>query len=458
MIRTLRARLTLLNIGIVSVAVALFAALLYGWLARTLNSHHDVELADDAQRIVEGAATAEDPLGYLTALDAAEKVGPLVLVRNQQGQTLFRSTRLAASAPDVGEHTALQHAAMAGVTAPQFFSVTLQRGAPVRFICVPLRRPEGTYLQLGRRLGDVDVLLGVVRIASLALIPLVILGTSFAAFLIAGRALAPIGHMAATLESIQATDLNRRVTEGPSDQEVRRLSSSINHLLDRLERSFRSLREFTADVSHQLRTPLSVMKGTVEMARGRERTAAETDLALQQLAEEVDALAATVQEVSEVSVAGTEIRHERVDLSEVFQEAGELILAYAESHGVGCDLTIAPSIVVSGSRIGLRQLLLNLGENAIQFTPEASGIRIALARQQDRAVLTVRDEGVGIAADSLPRVFERRYSTDGVRSSAGGGLGLALVKRIVEAHRGAIAIESAPSQGTTVRVEFPLAT
>ncbi|MEO8520185.1 MAG: HAMP domain-containing sensor histidine kinase [Acidobacteriota bacterium] len=460
MIHTLRARLTLLNIGIVTVAVSLFALLLYGWLSRTLYAHHDQELGDDAGRIAEGLATAAEPIHSLEVLDLAERVGPLLIVRDGTGHTLFRSARLAASDPGIGEHTALLHAAMSGPTSAQFFTVSLQRGAPIRFICLPLSRPAGTYLQLGRRLGDVGLLLDVIRIASLVLIPLVVIATSFGARLIAGRALTPIAGIAATLESIQATDLSRHVSAGPADQEITRLSGAINHLLDRLRHAFASLQEFTADVSHQLLTPLTIMKGSIDVALSAPRQPAEYQQILADLAEEVDALTATLRDLSDFTVAGADTdaqMRERVDVSDVFQEAGELVRMYAEGNGVPLHLTIETGIFVWGSRIRLRQLVLNLGENAVQFTPPDGGVWVTLAHEGDRAVLTVRDEGSGIAAAELPRVFERRYTAGPRLRSGGSGLGLALVKRIVEAHRGTIDIESQSGAGTTVRVTLPAA-
>lgn len=460
MIRTLRARLTVLSMGIAAAAVSLFAILLYAWLAKTLYAHHDEELADDAARIASDLRSSVDPLSDLQTLDAAERVGPLLMIRDGSGRTLFQSARLAASAPDAGQHTALLHAAMAGSAEPQFFTITLQRGDPVRFICLPLSRPAGSYLQLGRRLGDVGLLLRVVRLASLVLLPIVVVFTIFGALLIAGRALSPIASIAATLESIQAKDLSRRVTAGHGDEEITRLSGSINHLLDRLQQSFVSLQEFAADVSHQLLTPLTIMKGGVDVALAAPRERAEYERVLHDIGEEVDALTETLQDVSDLTVvdaAAEAQQRERVDFTAVFQEASELLRLYGENSGVMCVVDAAPAVFVWGSRIRLRQLVLNLGENAVQFTPEHGKVWLTLARAADRALLTVRDEGPGIAPETLSHVFERRFTAGPRRGSRGRGLGLALVKRIVDAHRGGVTLESAPGAGTTVRVELPLA-
>ena len=458
--RTLRARLTVWYIAIVTGALILFAVLLYAWLARTLYAHHDHELLDDAARLAQSLEGGPEPLAVLASLDASQRVGPLLMVRDSTGATVFRSSRLASSEPDIGEHTALQHAAMRGSTAAEFFTVRLERGAPVRFICLPLSRPTGTYLQLGRRLGDVDLLLRVVLIASLSLIPVVAILTSYGGLFVARRALAPIDGIAATLESIQATNLSRRVSAGAADAEISRLSASINQLLDRLQRAFASLREFSADVSHQMQTPLTIMKSGVDVTLSARRTPEEYEQNLRELTDEIDALAATVRDVREFSLTDVETSgpaRERVDLTAVFIEAVDLIGVLAEERTMTCASAVDEGVEVWGNRIRLRQLLLNLGENAIQYSPVGGEARFTLRRAGRHAAITIADSGPGIAAETLPRVFERRYRGEAGRPGGGTGLGLALAKRTVEAHGGEITIESPAAGGTIVTVTLPLA-
>jgi signal transduction histidine kinase len=460
--RTLRARLTFWYIAIVTAALILFAILLYAWLARTLYAHHDHELLDDAARLAQSLDGAVQPLAVLASLDASQRVGPLLMVRDSTGATVFRSARLASGEPDIGEHTALQHAAMRGSTTAEFFTVRLERGAPVRFICLPLAQPSGTYLQLGRRLGDVDLLLRVVLIASLSLIPVVVLLTSYGGLFVAKRALTPIAGIAATLESIQATDLSRRVGAGPADAEISRLAASVNQLLDRLQRAFASLREFSADVSHQMQTPLTIMKSGVDVTLSARRTPEEYEQTLRELTDEIDALAATVRDVREFSLTDVESSgpaRGRVDLTAVFMEAVDLIGVLAEERGITCATSADSQVEVWGNSIRLRQLLLNLGENAIQYTPAGGQARFELSRASRQAVITIADTGPGIAPAALPHVFERRYRGEPARAGAGAGtgLGLALAKRTVEAHGGDITIDSPHSGGTTVTVRLPLA-
>lgn len=460
--RTLRGRLTLWNLLIVASALTLFAILLYAWLASTLYGHHDNELAEEADRLAAVLGASSEPLGALGKMDIDSRVEPLLIVRDADGDMLFRSTRLVSSEPNIGAHTAFMHAAMQRETTMQFFTVRLEQTGLVRFICLRLAQPAGTYLQLGRPLGDVDLLLRVVVIASLVLIPLVILLTSFGGLGIAKRALAPIDQIASTLESIQATDLSRRVEARAPDAEVTRLSSSINRLLDRLQRSFLSLKEFTADVSHQLQTPLTVMKSAIDVASDDSSRNVNVDHArtLEDLSNEVDALTATLKDLRDYSLAEVDSSlsgSEPVDVSGVFEEAAEVVRALAEAHEITCETSIAPGLIVWGNAVRLRQVVLNLGENAVQFTPGGGRMNIQAISVDHNVVLRVEDTGTGIAADALPHVFERRYKAPGSGIRSGSGLGLAIVKRVVDTHGGSIDIESKVGEGTQVTVTLPAA-
>jgi two-component system OmpR family sensor kinase len=457
MITTLKARTTLWNVLVIATALSLFAALLYVWLAQTLYSHHDGDLREEARRVVASVSSTTDPIAALQALDQEGAVAPYLMVRDTHGNVVFRSERLVKAEPEIGAHEVLTHAATSGVTVEQFFTVHLARG-PVRFTCVPLATPSDTYLQLGRPLGDVGMMLEVVTIASLVLIPIVIAITSFGGFLIARRALRPIDVIATSLESIQATDLSRRIDPHAPDTEVKRLTSSINQLLDRLGTSFKTMREFTADVSHQLQTPLTVMKGTIDAAK--HGTANDRSQALEALSEDVNALTATLQDLRDLALADADSAEARVGpviLSDVFEEAGELVGALAEAHGVTCETQIEPGLRVWGNAVRLRQLLLNLGENAVEFTPAGGRIRIEAAGKDGMVVTTISDTGAGIAADLLPRVFDRHVHGQRPDSKTRSGLGLAIVKRIVDAHGGKVTIHSAPGAGTTALVTLPMA-
>ena len=458
MIATLKARTTFWNVLVVASALGLFAVLLYAWIARTLYGHHDGDLRDESRRLVAALSSSSDPIAALHLLDQQGTLAPYLMIRDAHGNMIYRSSRLARAEPDIGAHEVLTHAATIGLTDEQFFSVQLARG-PVRFTCVPLTSPPDTYLQLGRALGDVDMMLEAVAVASAVLIPLVIVVTSFGGFWIAKRALRPIDAIANAVESVQATDLTRRIDPHAPDAEVRRLTSSINQLLDRLNTSFNTMREFTADVSHQIHTPLTIMKSTIESARHSDRI--DSQAALSALSLEVDALSATLNDLRDLALADADSVSSRggpVSVSDVFTEAGELVCALAESHGVTCEIAIESDLWVWGNAVRLRQVLLNLGANAVDFTAAGGQVRIEATRKDGQVIAKVSDTGAGISATLLPRVFDRHvHGRGGDASSIGSGLGLAIVKRIVDAHGGKIAISSQVGVGTTAIITLPVA-
>ncbi len=457
---TLRARLTLWYVAALSLALTAFALLLYVWLGSTLYQHHDGELRTNSERVAR--LLADVPLNesaiasVLKGIDAPPR---LLMIRNMQGELVYRSPVLQIAEPTIGHHEALVHAAAHAPRDPEFFTVTLERMGAVRFICTPIDRTPPTYVQVGNALGDVPTTMHAIAIASATLIPIVILLTSFGGWIIARRALAPIDAIDSTLRSIEATDLSRRVDLHPADRELSGLVRTLNGLLARLERAFRDLREFTADASHQLQTPLTVMKSTIEMARRAD--ARPLEVLLDDLDEEITDMSTVVSELQALSLADADTQDGMaadVDLSAVCEDAIEILAALGEMKDVTIASDIAPGIHIAGGLQKLKQMILNLGDNAIKYTPAGGRVSLALRVDGAAAILDVADTGIGIPAPELPHVFDRFYrvSSTGVKPT-GSGLGLAIAKRIVEVHGGTIAAESTLGEGTRFRVTLPLA-
>lgn len=461
-IRTLRARLTLWYLAILTLTLALFAGLLYLFLAQSLYRHHDEELAEEARGLAELLRGAQpNQPAVVTRLDRQNVTAQFVMVRDLRGEMLYGSPSLEAIEPGIGRHEALVHAAARGDGAPQFFIVQLDRSGPARFICVPLGQPPAAFLQVGSLLGDVAPTLHRVGVVSVVLIPVVLVLTSFGGWFIARRALSPIDAINDTVTAIQATDLARRIDVHPADEELSRLVRTLNQLLDRLERAFATLRSFAADTSHQLQTPLTVVRGTLEVALSQPREADAYRQVLRDVAEEVDDMSAVIADLRALSLAdaGLPARAEGpVDLSETCREAADIIHALGEAKHVTVESEIAPGVRVWGDAIRLKQVLLNLGDNAIKYTPAGGRVTIQLVQEAGQGVLRVSDTGAGIAGEHLRRIFDRFYRAHSSRSGVGGtGLGLAIVKAIVDAHGGAVAAKSQPHEGSCFTVRLPLA-
>jgi signal transduction histidine kinase len=455
---TLRARLTLWYVAALTVALTAFAALLYAWLGRTLYRHHDAELRTNSERV--GRLLTNVPMNdtaigaALKSLDSAPR---LLMVRDGAGNLMYRSPLLQVAEPTIGQHEALVHAAAHAPRDPEFFTITLERTGPVRFICAPIERLPAAYVQVGNALGDVPATMHAVAIASLVLVPLVLLITSVGGWTIAGRALEPIGSIDATLRAIEATDLSQRVDVHPGDRDLRGLVGTINGLLARLERAFRDLREFTADASHQLKTPLTVMKSTIEMARRSHPEVAAT--VLDDLDEEVTDMSTVVSELQALSLADADAQGAlatEFNLSAICEDLVEILAALGEIKDVRIEHDVTPGIRVFGSPQKLKQMILNVGDNAIKYTPAGGRVTVVLRSEAAAAVIEIADTGIGIPAPDLPHVFDRFYRVSSAdKRTAGTGLGLAIAKRIVEVHGGQIAVDSDVSRGTRFRITLP---
>lgn len=456
---TLRARLTFWYVAALSVTLAAFAILLYAWMARTLYRHHDQDLLANGDRVASVLRSVPmDENSIAAVLARLNTPPPLLMVRDQAGELIYRSPLLQVAEPTIGQHEALIHAAAHAPRDPEFFTVALERSGAVRFICTPIERTPAAYVQVGNALGDVPTTLRTVGVASLILIPLVILLTSGGGWLLAGRALAPIRAIDGTLRAIEATGLSRRVEVHPADRELNSLVCTINGLLARLERAFQDLRDFTVDASHQLQTPLTIIKSSVELAR--RSPADQTATLLDDLEQEVNEISTVVADLQALSLADADIQRARtteLDLSGLSLEAIEILEALGEVNDVSVDANIEPDVVVWGDATKLKQVMLNLGDNAVKYTPKGGRVSIRLRREGREAVMQVADTGVGIPPHERTRIFDRFYRAPSAdRRTRGTGLGLAIVKRIIEVHRGHIAVDSVVGQGTEFTVRLPL--
>ncbi len=303
-------------------------------------------------------------------------------------------------------------------------------------------------------------------VSMLLVAPFILIASAMLGYWLAGRSLTPLEQMIQEVEAIQdGRSLHRRVAVPAGSDELARLGANLNAMLGRVERSFVALRRFTADASHELKTPLMVLRAGVERSLTHPETPGEV----------VDALDETLGQVNEMTELVTNLltlaradegRSTLVlaatDLVALVAEVVETAELLGEQQGVivAFDLPEAPvPVMVEPGRI--RQLLMNLLTNAIKYTPRGGAVEVMLGADDGMAVLQVRDTGIGIAAGDLPNVFERFWRADPARSRTGErpgvGLGLAIAKWITEAHGGTIEVQSRPGRGTAFTVRLPLA-
>lgn len=279
-------------------------------------------------------------------------------------------------------------------------------------------------------------------------------------YLLARKALAPVDRMVSEAAEITVTRLDRRLEVPCAEDELGRLARTLNDMIERLERSFARVRQFTADAAHELRTPLAVIRSSAEVALRGPRSPERDRRTFEDLLEEADRLGRIIAQLLDLcreDHGETPASQRLIDLDELVREVVDLMQVAGEEKGVLLAVEEFAPCRIRGDADRLRQLLINVVDNALKYTTPGGSVTLRGTAVEGRVRVEVTDTGVGIPAEQLPHVFERFYRADASRSRAteGTGLGLSICRSIVESHRGRLWIESEPGQGTIVSFELP---
>ncbi len=338
---------------------------------------------------------------------------------------------------------------------------------PLRVISMKARDRLGHeyLLQVGMSMEHINTTLVSVLVQFLLIGPFLILIIALMGYFFVERAFAPVRELVTMTRTITAEDLSRRIESIDSDDEIGKLAATLNDMISRLEQSFNQVRQFSDDVSHELKTPLTVLKGEIEVALRGKREAAEYIEILKSLLEETDKLGRIIDDLlflSRIDSRGGSIRFRDTELDQVVMQAYEEALVLAHDKKVNLQISALDEVTVSGEPGLLKRIFSNLIHNAIKYTPEGGVIDLALRRagqEGDRmaAEFTVRDTGIGIPARHIPHVFDRFYRVDRSRTAktGGTGLGLTIVKKILDLHHGTVRLESQKGKGTVFFLRFP---
>lgn len=338
----------------------------------------------------------------------------------------------------------------------------LAGGKPYRVLSAPV--PSGV-VQIGSPLHEFYEMLDHFTWTALLATPVLLCLSSMAGYWMSGRALTPIHRIACTAGEIEAQNLSRRLPLDGTGDELDRLSATLNSMFGRLDGAFKRMAQFTADASHELRTPVSIIRMTAELCRSRPRSVKEYEGALDRIlaaSERMSGLIENLMVLVRADSGANGMESLPVQLRSLITETCSEMRVLAESAGLSFECEPDESCEVLGDSRALRRLLTILIDNAIKYTRGGGLIRVTLEVQSAaagrRAIIKVHDTGIGIAAEDLPRIFDRFYraSKDRSRETGGAGLGLSIGHWIAKQHGGEIQVVSTPTEGSTFRVRLPV--
>jgi heavy metal sensor kinase len=289
-----------------------------------------------------------------------------------------------------------------------------------------------------------------------------ILGAVSGGFLLAQRALAPVDRVIGSAERISSRNLSQRLPVPNTGDELERLSVALNNMIQRLEDAFKQTQRFLADASHELRTPLTIMQAGLEAMTEK----ANVKLDVQEIAGSTLAETERLRKIVEGLFALSRLdagealeKSAPFDLSELVFSTADQMCLLAEDKAVSIKCLLDQKVIVDGDRARIKQIVVNLLDNAIKYTPPGGRIEVRVTGRDSKAILEVADTGIGIPAEALPHIFERFYRVDKARSRemGGAGLGLSIVKSISTAHGGRVEVHSKEGEGTRFTVELPRA-
>jgi heavy metal sensor kinase len=457
---SIRAKLTFWYLGIAALVLGAFAVAIYFYLSRGLIAAIDTSLWNQAERIAIAS-------GHPSNAEEPRQPGVLMLAP-QFVSIVDKEGEVTDAILDAEGHqvplipASLERAEREGKA--QFDEVSLSPDERARIITWPSRDEDGEpfFVVVGQSLKDLERAQRQMLVLLAVSNPIALLLASLGGLWIANKALRPVDRLTRAAERIGSGNLSERVEESRSRDELGRLAATFNNMISKLEQAFERERRFTADASHELKTPLAVLRGDIEVTLRRERSVEEYKRTLSSSLEEIERLSNLADDLLTLarSDAGERtLELEPVRLDKLAAEAHAFIQPLASASGVAFNIeTLSSPVVIEGDAKRLKQLLVNLMDNAIKYTPSGGSARLRLSVEDSSALIEISDTGRGIPAEALPRIFERFYRQSDPRDArvTGFGLGLAISKWIVQAHNGSIEAKSEEGRGSRFTVRLPI--
>lgn len=481
-LRSLRFKLTLWYVLILGVLLTSFSGFLYFTLSKSLYRDVDNKLKSLAELIASESSSPLSKFSFGTidqALEASmnlKPIGKFIQVLDESGNIGRKSDNLKNVQLPISLN-ALKNASKGLVT---FETNRTIGNTPLRIMTFPVVENSHVtkIVQIASSLEGVEDALNKLFLILIISVPSTLILASLGGQFLAHQALKPVDHITQTARMITSKNLNQRINPPKVKDEISRLIETFNEMISRLDQSFRQMKQFSSDASHELKTPLTILKGEVEVMLRKERASHEYQQTLKSNLEEINRMSQIVEDLLTLSKADTgEIRlsKEYINLTEILNGVVAQMDRMAKSKKLHLS---APNhyedIHLFGDALRLRELFINLIENGIKYTEEGGSIRLFLQKEYpspsgdqsglpekgsaESVKIIVSDTGIGIAKENQERIFDRFFRVDKARSreQGGSGLGLSICKWIVEAHQGNIEVESELGKGSSFVVSLPL--
>jgi len=449
-LKTLRVRFALWTSSLFLAILAFFGVYVYFSMARGLSAAMDNSLTINASQVAAGLNIANGKLILSDSLMEAPENADL----RGSGFTIRILSPQGVSIQEFGSFRNLP------VSLDQSFATFLDPAAniAVRIYSQPVydNNQLVAIVQVAQSLDDIQNTLQRLLVTLLVSVPILVIIAGVSGYFLAARALAPIDQITSTTRRISGEDLSARLNIPVTNDEVGRLTQTLNDMLARLDDSFQRERQFTNDASHELRTPLTAMQAILGVIREKRRTPKEYEQALDDLNEETDRLRTLVENL--MRLARGEKRsnnlHEMIDISTLISDVADSLRPLAEIKNLILACDVPEHLKILGDSDELIRLFVNLLDNAIKYT-EHGKISITAQKNAKEIAINIEDTGIGISPEHLPHIFDRFYRVEESRVTRGAGLGLAIAQEIAIAHNGIIEAHSTRGRGTTFTVRLP---
>ena len=463
---SIRFRLTVWNAGLLAGLIVLFGVAVYLGLSHYLEWTLRETLSQQAKQIGETwlgevGVSGESYVSEEINEHLSPKVnGRFVRVTRADGSVLFLSDEPENKRFDPTRVPPLK----AQISQASLRKEHLTQASVLMIFALPFNaKNAGKYvIEVGASNHEIERVLHGLLLAIGISLPAIVAIAIAGGYLLMRRALKPVDEITQSAERISSRNLSERLPVAQTGDELERLSVGLNRMITRLDESFQHINRFSADASHELRTPLTILRGELEAAAQQSQITPELRETLGSALEETERLSRIVESlmaISRLDAGEARVEHTHFDLGELTSSTTEQMRLLAEDKDIALYCEADERVGVEGDRARLKQVIVNLVDNAIKYTPPGGLVGVKVFATNGRALLEVIDNGVGIPGEALPHIFERFYRVDKARSRemGGAGLGLSITKAIVTAHGGQVRAESVEGRGSQFLVDLPIA-